>query len=118
MSRTVRVTVRGSFDALSPGQREQLLAEAAEHDFMLTKYTPEGYLAYDVTARPFFTFRFVAEVAEQSEIAALTARCEAAAAAWLTGRGYGFKALSAQAVVMSEVPLGKRGRREAARKEA
>jgi hypothetical protein len=115
MSRTVRVTVRGSFDALSADQRAALLAEAAEHDFLQTRYTPEGYLAYDVSARPFFTFRFVDEVAEESQIVALTARCEAAAAAWMTERGYGFKALPAQAVDMSEVPLGKRGRREAAR---
>jgi hypothetical protein len=117
MSRTVRVTVRGSFDALSAGQRAELLAEAAEHDFMQTRYTPEGYLAYDLAARPFFTFRFLGEVAEEPEIAALTARCEAAAAAWMTARGYGFKGLSAQAVDMSEVPLGKRGRRAAARND-
>jgi hypothetical protein len=118
MSRTVRVTVRGSFDALSAAQRAELLAEAAEHDFLATTYTPEGYLAYDVAARPFFTFRFLAEVDEEPEIAAVTARCAAAAAAWMTGRGYGFKGLSSQAVDMSEVPLGKRGRREAARRDA
>jgi hypothetical protein len=118
MSRTVRVTVRGSFDALSAAQRAELLADAGEHDFLQTKYTSEGYLAYDVAARPFFTFRFVDEVAGEPEIAALTARCEAAAATWMTGRGYGFKGLSAQAVDQSEVPLGKRGRHEAARKDS
>ncbi|MDT5039332.1 MAG: hypothetical protein QOE51_317 [Actinoplanes sp.] len=116
-SRTVRVTVRGSFDRLTEQQRAELLAEAAEHDFLFTKYTPDGHLAYDVTARPFFTFRFVAEVAEESQVAEVTRRSQAAAQAWLTGRGYGFKNVSAQAVDLSEVPLGKRGRREAARND-
>jgi hypothetical protein len=118
MSRTVRVTVRGSFDALSAAQRSELLAEAAEHDSLHIKYTSEGYLAYDVAARPFFTFRFAGEVAEESEIPALTGRCEAAVAAWMTGRGYRFKGLSAQAVDQSAVPLGKRGRRLAAGEDA
>jgi hypothetical protein len=114
-SRTVRVTVRGSFDRLTEEQRAELLAEAGAHDFLFTKYTPEGHLAYDVAARPFFTFRFVAEVQEQAQVAGVTVRSQEAAQAWLTGRGYGFKNLSVQTVDLSEVPLGKRGRREAAR---
>ena len=115
-SRTIRVTVRGAFDQLTEQQRAELLADAADHDFMFTEYTPEGHLAYDLAARPFFTFRFVDTVEEQSQVAAVTQRCEAAARAWLTGRGYGFKNLSSQTVDLSEVPLGKRGRKEAARR--
>jgi len=115
-TRTVRVTVRGSFDQLSAGQRAELLAEAAEHDVMDARYTPEGHLSYDVAARPFFTFRFRDEVPRAADIPAATARAEAAAVAWLTGRGLGYKQLSSQTVDLSEVPLGKRGRREAARR--
>src|SRR3954452_563503 len=53
-SRTIRVTVRGYFDKLSEAQTAELVGEAAEHDFLHTAYPPEGYLAYDVPARPFF----------------------------------------------------------------
>jgi len=116
-TRTVRVTVRGSFDQLSDEQRAELLAEAAEHDFRYTQYTPEGHLSYDLAARAFFTFRFAGEAGSDAEVAAVTARAEAAAAAWLTGRGLRYKQLTSQTVDMSEVPLGKRGRREAARRD-
>jgi uncharacterized protein DUF6204 len=115
MGRSIRVTVRGSFGALSEQQRAELTAERAEHDFLHTEYTPEGYLAYDLS-RPFFTFRFLAEVDGEDEIPAVLARSEAAAAAWMAGRGYPVKDLGAQAVDMSQVPLGKRGRREAERR--
>ena len=115
MSRTIRVTVRGFFDGLSAQQQAELVAEQAEHDFLHTQYTPEGYLAYDLPARPFFTFRF----AEQAEnVEAASARALAKASAWMAGHGYPVKNLSAVAVDPAEVPLGKRGRREAARREA
>lgn len=115
-SRTIRITVRGSFDGLSPQQLAELVAGQAEHDFLRTVYTPDGYLAYDLPARPFFTFRFVAEVTAESEIAQATAQAESKAADWMAQRGYPVKNLTAQAVDMSEVPLGKRGRREATRR--
>ncbi|HEX5200795.1 MAG TPA: DUF6204 family protein [Actinoplanes sp.] len=113
MSRTIRVTVRGAFDGLSAQQMAELVAARAEHDFMNTQYTAEGYLAYDLPARPFFTFRFVAQAGEPGEIPAITAGAEAKAAAWMAERGYPVKNLTSQAVDLSEAPLGKRGRREA-----
>src|SRR5690349_18148617 len=116
MSRTIRVTVRGSFDGLSEAQLAELVAARAEHDFLNTSYTPEGYLAYDLPARPFFTFRFVATAEEATEIPAITAGAEQKAAAWMAERGYPVKSLTAQAVDMSEVPLGSRGKREAERR--
>ncbi|MFF5296260.1 DUF6204 family protein [Paractinoplanes globisporus] len=111
MSRTIRVTVRGAFDGLSAQQQAELVARQAEHDFLNTQYTPEGYLAYDLPARPFFTFRFLSSADEPEQIPALTADAEARAAAWMADHGYPVKNLTAQAVDMSEVPLGKRGRR-------
>ncbi|WP_433359314.1 DUF6204 family protein [Actinoplanes sp. CA-142083] len=115
MSRTIRVTVRGAFDGLSEPQMGELVAAQAEHDFMNTQYTPEGYLAYDLPARPFFTFRFVAQAEEQEEIPAITAGAERKAAAWMAERGYPIKNVTSQTVDLSEVPLGKRGKREARR---
>jgi Family of unknown function (DUF6204) len=114
-SRTIRVTVRGSFDGLSAAQLSELVAERAEHDFLRTVYTAEGYLAYDLPARPFWTFRFVEEVTGEADIPQAAVRAQARAEAWMAGRGYPVKNLSAQTVDMSEVPLGKRGRREAGR---
>ena len=114
--RTIRVTVRGCFDNLSDAQLAELIAERAEHDFLRTEYTADGYLAYDLPARPFFTFRFAERADDDADVAKAAARAEAKAAAWMAGRGYPVKDLSTRTVDMTTVPLGKRGRREAARK--
>ncbi|MBB4691821.1 DUF6204 family protein [Paractinoplanes abujensis] len=115
MGRAVRVTVRGSFGKLSAEQVAALVAASAEHDFMNTQYTPEGYLAYDVPARPFFTFRFAEEVGGADEVPQAAVRAQIKAEEWMAGHGYPIKNVTVQAVDMAEVPLGKRGRREAAR---
>ncbi|WP_309238543.1 DUF6204 family protein [Actinoplanes aureus] len=110
--RTVRVTVRGSFDGLTDAQKAELIAAGDQHsDILAVQYTEQGHLTYDLKARPFFTFRFAEQVAEEKDVARVTARAEAKAAAWMTERGYGFKRLTSQTVDMSEVPLGPRGRR-------
>ena len=114
-TRTIRVTVRGAFAGLTADQRAELLAHAAEHDVAFAAHTPQGSLTYDIAARPFFTFRFADTVEREQDIPAAVNRAETAAAAYLDQRGYGFKDLSSQAVDMSQVPLGKRGRRLAAR---
>jgi uncharacterized protein DUF6204 len=116
--RTIRVTVRGAFDGLTADQTARLKAEQAEHDFLRTEYTPEGYLAYDVPARPFFTFRFAEQSEDEAGVAAALARAEAKASAWMAGQGYPVKNVTSQAVDMSEVPLGRRGKREAAKSVA
>jgi hypothetical protein len=115
MGRLVRVTVRGSFDGLSESQLVELRAASAAHDFMNTQYTAEGYLAYDLP-RPFFTFRFAEEVEAADEVPAAGVRARAKAEAWMAARGYAIKGVSVQTVDMAEVPLGKRGRREAERR--
>jgi Family of unknown function (DUF6204) len=118
MSRQIRITVRGSFDDLSAQQLAELVAEREQHDFLRTEYTADGYLAYDLPARPFYTFRFADEVDDEAAVSAAVVRAQEKAAAWMTARGYATKNVTAQAVDMSEVPLGKRGRREADRKAA
>lgn len=110
-TRIVRVTVRGAFDGLSAEQRAELIAKQPEHDFLNTTYTPEGHLSYELTARPFFTFRFLAAAEQEKDVPVAAALAEEAAAAWLDERGYGYKGLTSNAVDMSEVPLGARGKR-------
>jgi hypothetical protein len=113
VSKTIRVTVRGFFGNLSAEQLAELVAEQGEHDFLTTKYTADGYLAYELPARPAFSFRFAEEAADDAGIAQAVVRAEEKASAWMATRGYAVKNLSSQAVDMSEIPLGKRGRREA-----
>ncbi|MDY7090717.1 MAG: DUF6204 family protein [Actinomycetota bacterium] len=116
MSRAVRVTVRGSFDNLTAEQMSSLTAAAADHDFMNTQYTTDGYLSYDLPARPFFTFRFAEQAADADEVPQAAMRAQIKAEDWMAEHGYPIKNVTTQAVDMAEMPLGKRGRREASRK--
>ncbi|MFV5998367.1 DUF6204 family protein [Streptomyces sp. NPDC056231] len=115
-TRTFRITVRGVFDGLSTDQHAELLARAAEHDVLRAAFTPEGHLSYDLTARSAFTFRFLDSGEEEEDILEASERAEAAAKAWLTERGYGYKNLRSQAEDLSQAPLSKRQRRAAAQK--
>ncbi|AGL17466.1 DUF6204 family protein [Actinoplanes sp. N902-109] len=109
--RTIRVTVRGAFDALTDAQRTELLAAAAEHDVVFAAFTPTGSMTYDIAARPFFTFRYQGSAGSDDDIPAVTARAQAAAVQWLDTRGYAYKNLSSQTTDMSQIPLGARGKR-------
>jgi Family of unknown function (DUF6204) len=111
---TFRITVRGFFEALTPAQRRELLAEADQHDILRATYTTEGHLSYDLSAREAFAFRFLATGEEELDIIDATKRAETATATWLTGRGYGYKNLRSQAVDLTLAPLSKRQRRAAA----
>ena len=112
-ARTVRVTVRGSFDALTPDQRVELIARQADHHYLQTRYTPEGFLTYDIAARPFFTFRFLESADSDAGVEESAIRAQLTAEAWLDSRGYAYKSVTARAADMSQVPLGARGRRRA-----
>ncbi|MEL3949390.1 MULTISPECIES: DUF6204 family protein [Streptomyces] len=114
-TRTFRVTVRGVFDGLSGDQRAELLARAAEHDILRAAFTPEGHLSYELASRPAFTFRFLDSGEAEEDILDATEHAEKTAKAWLAERGYGYKNLRSQAEDLSQAPLGKRQRREAAR---
>ncbi|MFI5843296.1 DUF6204 family protein [Catenuloplanes sp. NPDC051500] len=115
MSRGIRVTVRGAFDGLTPEQKAALLADAAEHDFLKTAYTPDGYLAYDVAARPFFTFRYLIEADDDEDLELTALLGEERAARWLDAHGYAYKNLTAAAVDPAQTPLGARQRKAATR---
>lgn len=113
-TRSFRITVRGVFDALTAEQRAALLADAAAHDILHAGFTEDGHLSYEIAARSAFTFRFAATGETEADLGPAAARAEAAAADWLTTRGYGFKNLRAKAEDLSLAPLGKRQRRAAA----
>jgi hypothetical protein len=109
--RTLRITVRGSFQALTDVQRDELRARAAEHDVLRASFTAEGHLAYDVDARPFFTYRFLYEGETDEDVAHAVARAEAAARAAFEQRGLGYQLRSTQVQDLSQAPLSKRQRR-------
>ena len=113
-TREFRIKVRGEFKQLTPDQRAELLASAAEHDPLATKFTPEGHLSYDIVARPFFTFRFADSGERDEDLVAATERAEAAAAAWLDERGLAFRLTKTQADDLSQAPMSKRQRRSQA----
>lgn len=112
-TRTFRITVRGVFSGLNDEQRAELLAEAAEHDILRARFTPEGHVSYDIAARPAFTFRFQDSGDQEDDILLATERAEQAARAWLDAHRYGYKGLKSQAEDLSQAPLGKRQKREA-----
>ena len=106
--RTLRITIRGNFRELSDDQRAELRARAAEHDVLRASFTAEGHLAYDVDARPFFTYRFLNEGETEGDVARAVASAEAAASAALERRGLGYQLRSTQVQDLSQAPLSKR----------
>jgi hypothetical protein len=108
--RTLRITVRGSFPHLTDAQRAQLRARAAEHDVLRASFTAEGHLAYDVDARPFFTYRFLYEGETDEDAARAAAGAEAAARAALEQQGLRFQLRSTHVQDLSQAPLSKRQR--------
>jgi hypothetical protein len=109
--RTLRITIRGNFQGLTDDQRAELRARAAEHDLLRASFTTEGHLAYDVDARPFFTYRFLSEAETDEDVARAVAAAEAAATAALDERGLGHQLRSTQVQDLSQAPLSKRQRR-------
>ena len=109
--RILRITVRGSFQDLTDDQRAELRARAAEHDVLRASFTAEGHLAYDVDARPFFTYRFLSEAETDEDVAHAVVAAETAARAGLEQWGLGFQLRSTQVQDLSQVPLSKRQRR-------
>src|SRR3954447_15593090 len=111
MSRAFRIKIRGVFKDLTDEQRADLLAAAAEHDALTAAFTPQGHLSYDITARPFFTFRFADSGESDEDLAAAAARGEAAVRGWLGERGLAFELTGTQAEDLSQAPLAKRQKR-------
>jgi Family of unknown function (DUF6204) len=109
--RALRITVRGSFRLLTDDQRAELAARAAEHDLLRASFTAEGHLAYDVGARPFFTYRFLREARSDDDVARAVAGAETAARAALEQQGLRYQLRSTQVQDLSQAPLSKRQRR-------
>ena len=74
-------------------------------------FTAEGHLAYDVDARPFFTYRFLSGPETDEDVARAVARAEAAARAAFEHQELGYQLRSTQVQDLSKAPLSTRQRR-------
>lgn len=89
---TYRVIVRGTFDGLSAGSRERLLAEVDAHGLTAMQFTAEGSLAYDRTLKHFsYRLVVVSDAADGEEMAAALAEDRVERA--LKELGYGYREL-------------------------
>lgn len=61
-----RVVVRGQFDGLDEDQRQALLAEADEHDYLRSAFTEHGTFTYDRRLVA-FNFRYEVRVADDAD---------------------------------------------------
>jgi hypothetical protein len=107
--RTYRVIVHGKFDGLDEAAVRTLRADADSHTLFDAAFSDEGSIVYDADLR-FFTFRCQAYGAgPQSEREALRS-AQNRAAAYLTGRGWGFRDLRADAMSMDDMRVHRKGR--------
>ncbi|MET7682124.1 DUF6204 family protein [Streptomyces sp. NPDC005423] len=90
---TYRVIVRGTWDGLTDGARERLLAEAAGHGMLSMRFTEDGSLSYEPSPLKHFSWRYVvvSEAVDGEEMAAAIAEDRAETA--LASLGYGFRDL-------------------------
>ncbi|MEU6658172.1 DUF6204 family protein [Streptomyces sp. NPDC046821] len=106
---TYRVIVRGTWDGLTDGARERLLAEADDHGLTSMRFTPEGSLTYD-RALKHFSLRFVVEsdAEDGAEMAEALAEERAEASLRALGEGYGFGALKSSATDMDTMKINRK----------
>jgi hypothetical protein len=104
------VQATGQLAGLTPAIRAQLLDEQAEHDLVLSAFTPEGTFTYTPTLTR-FTLRYLLEVSEEwaaeADDAALV-EGELLAAQFLESRGINHKPLTVTAVCLDDVKVKRR----------
>lgn len=109
-TRVFRVTVRGRFAGLTDQARAFLERSLAEHDILLSAYTPEGTFTYD-RAIAFFNLRYELRASgpDAAELVELEAVDEAER--FLRTMGLGAKGLRTDVVDMSAMTSTLRRRR-------
>ena len=104
---TYRVIVRGTFDGLSAGSRERLLAEVDAHGLTAMQFTAEGSLAYDRTLKHFsYRLVVVSDAADGEEMAAALAEDRVETA--LAGLGHGHGPLKSTVTDMDTMKINRK----------
>ncbi|MFD8690321.1 DUF6204 family protein [Streptomyces sp. NPDC059651] len=107
---TYRVIVRGTWEGLSDGARERLLAEVEEHGLAAMQFSEEGSLTYDRVLKHFsFRYVVVSDAADGEEMASAIAEDRAETA--LRKAGYGHGELRSTATDMDTMKINFKGRR-------
>ena len=109
-ARTYRVQSTGQFADLTPALRGQLLDEQADHDVLISAFTPAGTFTYTPSLTR-FTLRYLLEVEDDSAAAADAAvlvEGELLAADFLESRGLAHKPLTVSAVCLQDVKVKRR----------
>jgi uncharacterized protein DUF6204 len=107
------VHVSGQFAGLTPAVSAQLRGEQAEHDLLLSAFTPAGTFTYTPTLTR-FTLRYLLEVSEASAAEADVAagvEGELLAALSLESGNITHKPLTVTAVCMDDVKVKRRPNR-------
>ena len=110
-TRELRIKIRGEFKDLTSGQRADLLAAAEDHDMLGASFTREGHVAYDLDARPFFTFRIADTAESDDDVATATARAVGSVREWLDAHGLSYKLREPVVEDLSQAALSKRQRK-------
>jgi len=109
-TRTYRVQAAGQFTGLSPAASARLRDQQAEHDLLLSAFTPEGTFSYSPSLTR-FTLRYLLEVSEQSAAEADEAALiegELLATHFLESRSITHKPLTMSAVSLDDVKVRRR----------
>ena len=97
--------VSGRFDGLDPATKTQLLAEQADHDVLVSAFSPEGSLTYSPSLTR-FTLRYLLTVTEASAAEADEAAVvegELLARELLDARGLTHKSLTTSSTCLEDV---------------
>jgi hypothetical protein len=108
--RTYRVQATGQFTSLLAAVSAQLRAQQADHDVLLSAFTPEGTFTYSPSLTR-FTLRYLLEVSEESAAEADEAaliEAELLATQFLESRCITHKPLTMSAVCLDDVKVRRR----------
>lgn len=109
-TRTYRVQVTGQLAGVAPETRAALRADQAEHDLLLSAFTPEGTFTYAPSLTR-FTLRYLLEVVDRPAAEAdqdVLVEGELLATDHLTSRGLGHKPLTVSATCLQDVKVRRR----------
>ena len=106
-ARTYRVQVTGQFADLTPTLTRRLLEEQADHDVLVSAFTPAGTFTY-TTSLTRFTLRYLLEAQDISAVeadAAVLVDGELMAVDFLESRELTHKPLTVSAVCLQDVKV-------------
>lgn len=109
-TRTYRVQVTGQFAGLTPAITAELREDQADHDVLVSAFTPEGTFTYTPSLTR-FTLRYLLELTDLSAAEAdeaVLVEGEVLAADFLESRSITHKPLTVSAICLQDVKVRRR----------